>query len=116
MNKKIIIFVVSQIQSGGTEKHVLQLLKFLSKKKFYTVVICLSSYKDSKNSKIYKDYKTMASEIFFVKPLISFYLFASIIFRLKLKRFQIILHSFIYGEYPWDLLIYLFLNPKKFII
>ena len=116
MKKKVFIFVVSQIQPGGTEKHILKLLKFLKQKSHHTILICLSSYESSRNSKLFDDYQKITTEIFFVRPLINFYFFTYILFNLRSKKYQIILHSFLYGEYPWDVLMYLFLKPLKFFI
>jgi glycosyltransferase involved in cell wall biosynthesis len=110
--KKIkILYLIPSLGSGGTEKHLYQLVKYLDNNAYEIFVICLSN---SDNSYVYDKYL----EDIDVK--VQYFSMAD-----KLNIFHIIkfinseeidiIHSLSYSAIVYDMILYLFSSAEKFI-
>jgi glycosyltransferase involved in cell wall biosynthesis len=111
VNKIKILYLIPALGSGGTEKHLYQLMKYLDKDRFETYIVCLSDFNDSyvydkylKELGIKVYYFSMSNKINILKVI-------SFIYRNKID----IIHSLSYSAIVYDMLFYFFSNVKKFI-
>ena len=111
MKKIKILYLIPSLGSGGTEKHLYQLVENLDKNRFEVFVVCLSDYSDSY---VYDDYlKNIDIKVHYFSIYKKRNLFKLILFINK-KRIDV-LHSLSYAPIVYDVIFYLFSKAKKLI-
>ena len=111
MRKIKILYIIPSLGSGGTEKHLHQLVKYLNKDRFEIFVICLSDYH---NSYVYhKSLEEIGVQVHYFSMSHKVNIFR--IIRLINKNNINIVHSLSYSAIIHDMVFYLFSCAEKFI-
>ncbi len=109
-----ILFFIPQLSSGGTEKHLLQLSKYLNKNKFEIHLICTSKMND--DFVFYEEIKLHCKNVLCMplglRNLIN--ILKSIKY-INMNKIDIV-HSFLYGNHYLDFIIFELSKASKYII
>ena len=112
MKKIKILYLIPSLGSGGTEKHLYQLVENLDKNRFEVFVVCLSDYSDSY---VYDDYlKNIDIKVHYFSIYKKRNLFKLILFINK-KRIDV-LHSLSYAPIVYDVIFYLFFLDYPYML